>query len=94
MNKTVYEYLSESKDILNSMKPFSEMKSYDTISVTYKIKDLKADIVTYPWKAALGFDFYEYSLNNLQFNGVLIKDCVFKSIEIVENGLVIECGTK
>ena len=92
MNKTVYEYLKEAKDILNSMKPFSDMKSYDTISVTYKITGLEADIITYPWKAAYGFPFYDSSLNNLKFCDVAIKDCVFKSIKIVENGLVIECS--
>ena len=91
MNKTVLEYLQESKGFLNSMKPFASMKSYDQISVTFKIRDLKADIVTYPWKATLGFAFYEYSLDNLQFKGVAIKDCIFISCEIVENGLVIEC---
>ena len=94
MQKTVYEYLKESQDVLNSMKPFSKMKSYDNITVTYKIEDLKAEIVTHPWKAALGFSFYEWSLDKLQFNGIAIKDCIFKSIEIVENGLIIECSTK
>lgn len=94
MNKTVIEYLKESKEFLNTMKPFANMKSYDAISVTYKISGLKANITTYPWKACCGFDFYDYSLDDLQFKGVAIKDCEFISCEIVDKGLVIECKTK
>ena len=94
MNKTVCEYLNESKDVLNSMKPFIDMKTYEPISVTYKISGLKADIKTYPWKANGEFDFYDYSLDDLQYNGIKIKDCKFISCEIVDKGLVIVCKTK
>ena len=94
MNKTVFQYLKESKDVLNYMKPFANMQPYGTISVTYKIRNLKADIITYPWKACGIFDFYDYSLDDLQFKGVLIKDCEFISCEIVDKGLVIECKAK
>ena len=94
MQKTVYEYLKESKEVLNSMKPFCNMKSYDKVAVTYKIDSLKAEIITHVSRYALGFDFYEFSLDKLQFDGIAIKDCIFKSIEIVDNGLVIECNSK
>lgn len=89
MQKTVYEFLKESKNTLNCMKPFVDMKSYEKIFVTYKIADL--NITIHPSKACGEFDFYNYELNNLQYKGVEIKDCIFVSCEVVDKGLVIVC---
>lgn len=94
MDKTVREYFKNSSEVLNSMLPFSKMESYANIDVIYKVKDLRAEIKTSPWKALIGFPFYERTLDELKFQDVSIGDMKFVSIEIINNGLVITCKTK
>lgn len=93
--KTLKEYMKESQDVLNSMKPFSQMKSYDKITVKIIVKDCKTEFVTYPWKAAMGFSFLDFSLYDIYVKGkdeklVAITDLEFVSIEILDNGLIVE----
>ena len=83
--KTLKEYMKESEDVLNSMKPFSQMKSYDKITVKIVVKDCKTEFVTYPWKAAGGFSFLDWSLYEVYVKG---KD--EKPVAITELELIVE----
>lgn len=93
--KTLKEYMKESQDVLNSMKPFSKMKSYDEITVKIIVKDCNTEFVTHPWKAVGGFSFLDWSLCDVYVKRkdeklVSIIDLEFVSIEILDNGLVVE----
>lgn len=95
MKQTLKEYMKKSEEILNSMKPFSNMKSYDKITVRVIVKDCKTQFVAHPWKAAMGFSFLDSSLYEIYVKGkdsnpIAITDLEFVSVEIVDDGLTIE----
>lgn len=69
-------------EVINSMLPFSDLKSYDEALVRIHIN--KSTIEYAVWKAAGSFDFYDSDLKSLNINGVCIKDMIVEKWKVLD----------
>ena len=68
-------------EVINSMLPFSKLKSYDEVLVRIHIKNFTIEYAV--WKAC-SFPFYEFNLENLNINGICIKDMIVKEWKVLD----------
>lgn len=69
-------------EVINSMLPFSKLKSYDEVLVRIHVKKFTIEYAV--WKACNGFSFYEYNLEELNVNGICIKDMIVKEWKVLD----------
>lgn len=69
-------------EVINSMLPFSESKSYDEALVRIHIGKFTIEYAA--WKAARGFGFDEWDLKSLNINGVCIEDMIVEKWKVLD----------
>lgn len=69
-------------EVINSMLPFSESESYDEALVRIHIGKFTIEYAA--WKAARGFGFNEWDLENLNINGTCIRDMIIKEWKVLD----------
>lgn len=76
-------------EVINSMLPFSKLKSYDYVLVRIHINNFTIEYAV--WKSCRGFSFYEFDLAKININGMCIEDMVVKEWKVLdENGVRIK----
>lgn len=69
-------------EVINSMLPFSKSEGCDEALVRIHIGKFTIEYAT--WKAIGGFSFDTWDLENLNINGICIRDMIIKEWKVLD----------